>query len=477
MFLKKLWNNKFLILFIVILIVLLAPMLNMSRYAHMAADDFVYGADTHAVYKSTGSVMQTIKEAFPITRWWYINWQGSYTSMFLMILQPGIFSLSAYRLGLIAIFLLSLFAPVLLGYLANKYYLKMPWSYMAIILCSILFLQTQYLPSPFEGLYWYNSAIYYTFTFSIVLLNISFIILLQNFKKIVGRIINFIILLIGLIMIGGSNYPAVLTFAVGYSAFVLYTIIKKKDNRWFYVAGLAILLAAFFINVSSPGNFLRMGNYARLSLVKVAIGSIGECATELIGWIYKSPVTAFFIIGIMFAPKIVEKAKIKFVNPWIAAIIFLLLLLSQYVPSMFAISNKGPLRAENIRYMMFIIFMSIFLINICGWFYREKPEKKSQLHIPKTVGIFIVLIAFSLSLTNVPMIKLWGYKAMLYTLQNDINRFDTEMTKRIVSLEQEDKYLVDFNKEYCINDMLRPREDMWWNEVDEFYRGEPFTKK
>lgn len=201
MILKKAWNNKFLILFIGVLIVLISPMLFLSSKGHLAADDFVYGADTHAVYLQTNSIIETIKEAFPITRWWYINWQGSYTSIFFMILQPGIFSLFAYRIGLIVIFLLMLTAPVVLGLLVNKHYLKMKTQYIGPMLCFIIILWTQYLPSPFQGLYWYNSAIYYTFSFCVVLFAISFMILLQNIKKQSIAIVYYILFLICLFLL------------------------------------------------------------------------------------------------------------------------------------------------------------------------------------------------------------------------------------------------------------------------------------
>jgi len=476
-FFRRLWDKKYVILCLIGAACFILPMVYIIRAAHLAADDFVYGADTHAVYAATGSILETLKEAFPITRWWYNNWQGSYSSMFLMIMQPGIFSVAAYRIGLLLIFVLLIASPVLLGFVINRHYLNMPARCLILMLCSVLFLWTQYLPSVFEGLYWYNSAVYYTFTFSVVMLGITMLILLDRAKSAGLKALWFFLLFIACVLVGGSNYPIALCSACAFAVFVFLMMLRKNRNRRLYLGLFVVFLAAFALNITAPGNALRMSNYSstHMSLPFVFIGSVGAFGEDFLAWSGKTPLLAFIIMAAAFSPAIVKDAKVRFVHPALAVTLCALLLLSQYVPTMYAISNKGPLRAENIRYMVFVLFTWACTVNAFGWQYQRQGEEKKPV-LSKAAAGFLAAVVCMVSLSMVPLAQMWGYKAAMHIVQNNIDRLDSEMNKRIAHILETGEYLREYNQEACINDMLRPEEVMWWNEVDEFYRGEPFTK-
>ena len=81
---------------LVLLAVLLVPMLMIAQYDVPINDDYSYGQNTVRVWNSTRDVAAVLKAALQMVRFVYYNWQGSYSAVFLMSLQPGIFGIQAF---------------------------------------------------------------------------------------------------------------------------------------------------------------------------------------------------------------------------------------------------------------------------------------------------------------------------------------------------------------------------------------------
>ena len=94
------------------LICALIPLYAAAQYSYAGVDDYRYGATTHAVWAETGSLGATLAEAARVAGKTYVEWQGSLSAIFLMALQPGIFSDGAY--GLSTVLLLSALVASLL---------------------------------------------------------------------------------------------------------------------------------------------------------------------------------------------------------------------------------------------------------------------------------------------------------------------------------------------------------------------------
>lgn len=63
-----------------------------------SADDFTYGAGMHQVWKNTGSLLEVLRAAAQSVRGWYLVWQGTFSAIFLMCLQPAVFDAGLYRM-------------------------------------------------------------------------------------------------------------------------------------------------------------------------------------------------------------------------------------------------------------------------------------------------------------------------------------------------------------------------------------------
>lgn len=68
----------------------LIPIFAASVYAFPQADDWSYSWRTHLAWVDTHSLVEVVKGAFAAVAESYMDWQGTFSSIFLMSLQPGI---------------------------------------------------------------------------------------------------------------------------------------------------------------------------------------------------------------------------------------------------------------------------------------------------------------------------------------------------------------------------------------------------
>ncbi len=195
---KKLWNkmkeqpDKW--IFWILLIAFLGSMLPvwyLSRYIVPGCDDYTYGVRTHAAWLDTHSLWEVIKAAAATTVEYWHQWQGTYASIFLMTLSPGIghekwyFLTTFLMTGMLGVSICTLVWVVLKKYVCGalredtlrvgKKTSGMPVQRPAgagfsigICVIVLLFLSFQTMVAPADGLYWYNGALHYVFMESVL---------------------------------------------------------------------------------------------------------------------------------------------------------------------------------------------------------------------------------------------------------------------------------------------------------------------
>lgn len=140
----------------------------------------------------------------------YLNWQGTFSAIFLMALQPAVFSEKLYFLTtfiMLAAVVAGCFAfcrAFFSGVLGLDKHLG---GIAAALLC---LLYTQLLPSPVQGLYWFNGSVYYVLFHGLLLLALALGIGLV--KK--GGLWRMALLCLLAVLIGGGNYVTALTAGI-----------------------------------------------------------------------------------------------------------------------------------------------------------------------------------------------------------------------------------------------------------------------
>ena len=69
--------------FMTLFLLSLIPLLAISFYNRPAADDYSFGILTVHTWRETGSIWQTILTAFSQVKKTYLDWQGTFSAVFL----------------------------------------------------------------------------------------------------------------------------------------------------------------------------------------------------------------------------------------------------------------------------------------------------------------------------------------------------------------------------------------------------------
>ena len=81
----------------------LIPLIWIAFYNHPCVDDYSYGDSAYAAWRSTGSFWEAVTAAGKRTAQAYREWQGTFSAVFVMALQPGTFGVIWYQIGSVVI--------------------------------------------------------------------------------------------------------------------------------------------------------------------------------------------------------------------------------------------------------------------------------------------------------------------------------------------------------------------------------------
>ena len=83
---------------VIFMAISILPFVYLSFFDYANGDDFNYGWMTHQAWLSAGSILAVLQSACAVVRNTWYSWQGTWSSVFLFSLQPGIWNEKAYGL-------------------------------------------------------------------------------------------------------------------------------------------------------------------------------------------------------------------------------------------------------------------------------------------------------------------------------------------------------------------------------------------
>lgn len=353
------------------------PLLYLTRYTLPFYDDYNYGRLTAAAWSETGSIIEVIKAALQQVKTTYNNWQGTYTGIFFMAISPGIFSESLYPIGLIFNFLL--FSGSMLFFikvlLVDNF--KMEKYGAGIIALFVLFLSIQFTPGANEGFFWYNGGIYYTGTFSIILLLFSMLLITARTKKKSVYITLGCLSILASFLIGGSNFIAGILCFSSLFLLLIYRIFMAKSKWLFPLLSFITLTVAFLFNVMAPGNKVRQEYFEPMSPISAVLSSL-ERGIKVIGVYINVPIIIMFLVILPLIYEATTKSNFSFKYPPVVTIITYLVFCSQFTPTYYATGDSSaPKRVNHVIFLASIIFVFLNLLYWCGWVSKRSQAKVS----------------------------------------------------------------------------------------------------
>jgi hypothetical protein len=366
-------QKRFAIILVILFLLTLVPMLAISVYDFPMSDDYHYSLMVHNAIINGGSVWAVLQAAGNTVATAYQKWQGTYSSIFVMSMQPGVFSDWAYSLVPFILLGLLIFATFKLLHTILCACLHEKLRSVALIGVPILFLSIQYLPSANQGFYWFNGSSYYTLFYSVMLLYIdAFILFVRSERKsrTTGR---FILAALLAAVLGGVNFvTALLTLLAGF-IFIAYCFFKKRDKLLSSLVIQAIMLAGFLINVLAPGNAVRQATTKGMSVPLAILFSFRQAGMDIYLWV--AGVVTVFILLIPLLYRIAGRRSFGFRYPGLFLSFTFLLFAAQNAPPFYAMGSEGQGRLVNIVYYAYIWFVLLNLFYFLGW----AAKKHSQL--------------------------------------------------------------------------------------------------
>ncbi len=378
-------------IFLVVFIVGLIPLLYLSGYVHASGDDYGYGAGTHAIWLETHSVFQTLARAAKTSVDYWHSWQGTWFTIFLMALQPEVFSPDGYWIVPWIMLAITIAATSLVTYyfLVNKLELKKgTWACINIL---FLLMMVQYFPRTKSAIFWWNGTVHYIVPYGLAMIAVYGMFRFVDTAK--KR--YFVYVCLSMFCLGGSSYlaPLLALVVLGY----LLVFIRNKKHIYWLLIPAGIELAGLFISFIAPGNTRRGGEDFGFHWMLV-IETIAECFRQgtlaVAEYIQNAPfILVVFAMIAMFVTEALlqKKEKKKFPLPLLFTVLMYCLYCAMYAPGIYAgveVSGGVP----NTIFQVFLLTFLAVLVYDVGWFCSRRKETLERNEVWKIRCWFMPLI-------------------------------------------------------------------------------------
>ena len=400
-----------------VLAISLFPILAIAPYNHSCADDYSYGYRVHDAYTETRDPVEIVKAIGETVSVTYQRWQGTFSAIVLFSVQPAVWGEQFYFITtyfLLAFLLWGIFS-FFRSWIGRIYGRN---DIADIISCSVAILFVQLLPSPVEGLFWWNGASYYIFWNALMMLYLSQLIVLMHSRK-----CSFVkctaLALIGFLLGGANLITALLTLEVT-ALFLIYSLVTRNSRK---KIGIFLLFVAvgFFINVTAPGNAARQQAFVGVSPLLSIIKSYYAALTWGISWTDPLLIAllVFLLPFLLVLQSPAQKKSIRLPMPIQLCILFSLFA-SLFTPNIFVGMPVGVGRIQNIRYLMWIIVcvMTEFIVvqSLLRWAKRASTAFQLEHLITwftgKKVLLFLCVGLLVVGFSTARRIQVLGYDGL-----------------------------------------------------------------
>ncbi|MBQ7920019.1 MAG: hypothetical protein IJ324_08790 [Lachnospiraceae bacterium] len=420
-----------------LLVLSVIPMLYVGIYNHPTGDDIYYGVEAHLAWKETGSLWQTIVAALESVGKYYYEWQGTFSALLIMHLQPTVFSEDAYFLTPVIVLGSILLGSGYLWKQIGRFVIPMNKAEMVGTWSIVMLLSIQWVFNIGEGFYWFNGAVYYSAFYGIMLWMFG---LLCKFIFEGGwyRIVPAYLLVI---LIGGSNYITLL-----FSLIVLVLISglllwKRHPEKWYVLFAVLLLGGCLLISAAAPGNSIRQATSMSLPAHKAILYSLWKGVGFIDLWL-----DAWWIIGAVtllpFFISIIKRLTWRFAYPLLVVAFLYGLFCAMICPTMYAMANSGPGRAVNVYHYGFILLSYLAYFYGLGWVMQKLATTWELLVSSFRNAWFIVLgcmivLQLGISYNNGTIRELASVKAISDIVSGTAEAYDAEYDARLEQLQND----------------------------------------
>lgn len=421
------------------LIMALAPMLLLGNYLHPAADDYVFGAPARRALLNTHSVVAAVSAAIEMVMQMHYTWQGTYSAIFLMGMEPGVFDMY-WLTPWVMLAALTASTIFLCRQLLKKVARADTYEWM-LVAALLLLMGTQLVTSPVEGFYWFNGSVYYTFFYAAMLALAGVALKWYEAKKWRSVVYGAAGLVMGVFVAGGNFATALVTALLSLGG-VVWLICKNKRGKAVAAAVWWVAyMGCFLFSATAPGNAVRAATITtNKPALEAIIAAIGSGLHGLVAGF--SPLTiALLLVAAPVLWRLARRSQLSFARPWLFALITVALHCAFYAPTQYAMGNDGPERLQNLYWMNWCWVVMANLFYMFGAMMR-KAERGSRLmcDVMNTTGHLREFVASRPQLANIAVTAVLmatvvqvpsaGRQALRFITSGKAAAYDNEMDLR-----------------------------------------------
>lgn len=281
----------------------LVPVLYCGFFNYATADDFAKSYMAADAVREGGSFFAAVIAAFENAVEAWKNWEGTWTSDFILAFQPSIWGEHWYGITvpLCVIYTVSGTGYLLWEIIVRRMGLRK--AYWTFIWFVTVFLMLQYMPFPRGGIFWYPGMAHYIMPMCFAFLMIGWLLKWMRTAK--SR--YYWLMLLDSIYLGGSHYQLILLIELILAAAIVLVARhrpadkltgKLERNQKYYSLILVfflftVILIGLIICVLSPGNKVRGGAEFSFSLrrvITIPFLCVASLTKDLIGYFTSKPI-------------------------------------------------------------------------------------------------------------------------------------------------------------------------------------------
>lgn len=381
-------QRALLLLVLAALLLCLAPLLLLGRYDVPAGDDFNYGLNAHLTYAHSGSLLQALDAALFRVQDTYFSWQGSYSAVLLMCLQPAVFRESLYSLTPWIMSLALLGGTFCFCTALFRGLFDLSGKSGAITAGILGILDLLLMPVPAESFFWYNGSVYYTFYYGLALAALALAIGCAR-RGGFGRIL--LLSLLGL-WLGGGNLVTGLSLAIiSVSALALLALLRKKREFARMLLPALLFLLGFALNVAAPGNAVRaQGIDHTPDAVSAILFSFADAVHWSLRWFRLPMLGALLFLGLLYR-QILPGSRFSFPFPGLVSLWSFCLYAAMFCPSRYATGGMEAGRMQNIIFYAFLLLLALNLLYWQGWLCRKRKCRRETENSLRPLPLLLAL--------------------------------------------------------------------------------------
>lgn len=326
-------------------------------------------------------------------QWWYMNWTGRFSYVFLISIAERIGPVTVPYLPLMALVCWLAAAIWSIHQISLIAQWPRPWLVSVMLAEIIIFATLNCAPNLEQSFYWQSGMI--TYISPLVLLTLYIGIVIYSTRRRQSnhgtRVLLIVCIVLTLVAGGFSEiYAVVQTGSLILTILVIFSLLGKPQRAAlpFIIAGLVGSLISLVVMATAPGNWVRRTRYPHVPLIDVGKVVIYYCERYIGRMIYYSPLsTALLVFGPALLALYLYRRDASRLPDWnyrkvkvaivLLPVLTLLLVIASFVPGAYATSAEPDWRGRFIP--QFVLSCTIvgwsFLLGLtlmrCAFFRRS----------------------------------------------------------------------------------------------------------